>query len=287
MVVGKKKRPVRKATAKAVKTLARKTAKSAARLKRANVSLKKTDFKIKADLSKLKAELDKLKKSPKAKKRELNEYNLFMRRQLRAGKSFKQAVKLWKKYRAGRMPGKTRTITKIKRVIVRQKPKIKRVLVRQKPKVKYVVRTKLVEKPVLIEKQAVEQKTGQAIVLPEKIIHILEQNILKESSQGLPLEEISYRLLSVYFEEMARLGLKRSVSLDELVGIYMHLIKKIEARLGKQQKSLLHEEEVAYRLVKLYVLELARFGKKRTTSLDELLDSYFFVLAKISPVKTA
>ncbi|MDD5147945.1 MAG: hypothetical protein PHH08_00600, partial [Candidatus ainarchaeum sp.] len=192
-----------------------------------------------------------------------------------------------KKYRAGRMPGKTRTITKIKRVIVRQKPKIKRVIVRQKPKVKYVVRTKLVEKPVLIEKQAVEQKTGQAIVLPEKIIHILEQNILKESSQGLPLEEISYRLLSVYFEEMARLGLKRSVSLDELVGIYMHLIKKIEARLGKQQKSLLHEEEVAYRLVKLYVLELARFGKKRTTSLDELLDSYFFVLAKISPVKTA
>lgn len=342
MPVKKKTSPARKATTKSVKSLAKKTAQSNAKLKRAaaklkksNVSLektdaklKRTDAKLKSDFSKLKTELSKLKKSPKAKKRELNEYNLFMRKQLRAGKNFKQAavawnrfkklqnkrepsaynsfiasqlkqgktfkqsVALWKSLKSGRKP-RARTIvktkikrvlvkakpklkyrTRVKRVIVKAKPKIKRIVVRQKPKIRYRTRTRIVEKPIAVEQPA-EAKLLPAIAAEMK-------KVSKIPEHGLPLEELSYRLLTVYFQDLARHGLKRSVSLSELVDAYQFAWKRLEQKLGKPEKSLLHEEEIAFRLVKLYFFELARFGKKRTTTLEELLDAYFFVLQKIA-----
>jgi len=207
----RKKKPLRKASAKSVKALASKTAKS-------NAKFRKADSRIKAELSKLQNGLAKLEKNPKAKKRELNEYNLFMRRQLRLGKTFRQAVAawkrfkkllskrkpsaynsfiasqlkqgksfkdsvaLWKRLKSGR-PGKTRTVTKIKRV-----------LVKSKPKVKYVVRTKFVEKPA--------DATAFLPVEIEKIAERIAKKI-KEPEHGLPIEEIAHRMLTLYFEEPA------------------------------------------------------------------------------------
>ncbi|MDD5162994.1 MAG: hypothetical protein PHD95_02185 [Candidatus ainarchaeum sp.] len=316
MPVKKKKKLLRKASAKSVKALASKTAKASAKLK-------KTDSKIKSDLVKLKAELAKLKKNPKAKKRELNEYNLFMRKQLRLGKTFKQAVAAWKRFKkllskrkpsaynsfiasqlkqgrsfpqavafwkAQKKGAKLKQKVKIRRVVVKAKPKlkyrtrIKRVLVKSKPKIKYRIRTRIIEKPV-----EPAEKT-EVISLPVQIEDIVEKvsKKLKYPEHGLPVEEIAYRMLTLYFEELARLGLKRNVSLNELVDIYQYSLNKISQKLGNSEKSLLHEEEIAHRIVKLYFLELARFGRKRTTSLDELIDAYFLVLSKIGPApKTA
>ena len=263
-------------------------------------------------MSKLKTELGKLKKNPKAKKRELNEYNLFMRKQLRAGKNFKQAAVAWnrfKKLQTKRKPSaynsfiasqlkqgrsfaqavafwksqkkgtKLKQKIKIKRVLVKAKPQVKyrtrlkRVLVRQKPKIKYVTRTKIIEKPAVIELPAEIKEIQMPSAEAKKVSKIPEH--------GLPIEEISYRLLTVYFQDLARHGLKRSVSLSELVDAYHFSLQKVEQKLGSQQKTLLHEEEIAFRIVKLYFFELARFGKKRTTTLEELLNAYFFVLSRL------
>jgi hypothetical protein len=298
MPVGKKKKAIRKASAKSVKTLANKTLKT-------NAKFRKADIKIKLELSKLQNELAKLKKNPKSKKRQLNEYNLFMRRQLRLGKTFKQAVAAWNKFKKlqnKRKPsaynsfiasqlkqGKSfkSAVALWKRLKSGNIPKAKKpsriIRIIRKPKqvIKYITRTRIVEKPVIVEKPS-----DVTISLPVEIEKIAERiaKKIKAPEHGLPVEEIAHRMLTLYFETLARLGLKRSVSLSELVDIYQSCLIKISQKLGKPEKDLLHEEEIAHRLVKLYFLELAHFGKKRTTSLDELIEAYFFVLSRISPI---
>jgi len=45
------------------------------------------------------------------------------------------------------------------------------------------------------------------------------------------------------------------------------------------------DEEVAYRLVKLYFEEVARLGFKRTLSLDAIMNSYFYALQRLENKK--
>ncbi|MBN1941508.1 MAG: hypothetical protein JW772_04995 [Candidatus Diapherotrites archaeon] len=365
----------KKATVKSLKSLAKKSA--------------KTDASLKSELAKLKQDVSNLQKKPKVKKRMVNEYNLFMRKQLRSGRTFKQAVLAWNRFKKlqskkkpsaynsfmasqlkqgrsfkeavalwkkfGRESPATfvrttalaRTISPKKRKpakkqVAKKKPvrkakkrkparkrskpkrktivrtKIKRVIVRPKPIIKY--RTRVVEKPVaapVVEKPIVlpaprpeetamihEAKTIEKEKILEKIKEIeksvpekedvsaemallkaasrKDRKLLKDLEHGLPVEELANRLLSVYFEDLARKGFKRSITLEELVKVYTHLLERLEVRLGNPKKSLLHEEEVAYRIVKLYFLELANHGLKRTMSIDELTDAYFFVLNRIN-----
>lgn len=103
--------------------------------------------------------------------------------------------------------------------------------------------------------------------------------------QDLPSEEMAYRMVKVYFEELARTGFKRQMSLDDLVDAFLYSWYRVEKQLGLKEKRI-HNEEMAYRLVNLYFIELARLGHKRTLSLDELLNAYFYVLDRLGKDNT-
>ena len=43
----------------------------------------------------------------------------------------------------------------------------------------------------------------------------------------------------------------------------------------------MNDEEVAFRIVRLYFEEIARFGFKRSLDLDQIINSYFYTLNKL------
>src|SRR3989338_3437437 len=158
MSVRKKSKPVSKTTAKKIATAGRVARRA---LKRASTNAKKD---AKQDI-----DFDKLKKNPKMKKRQLNEYNLFMRRQLKAGKTFMQAVRLWKRLKSGKLP--VRTKIRVKRVVVKSKPRII-------TKTRFVEKIETPERETIVvpDKKIVIIPREETIVVPEKIVTILNRN---------------------------------------------------------------------------------------------------------------
>jgi hypothetical protein len=286
------------------------------KLKAAVTKTEKTSEKIKTELEKLRADLQKSK--GKKSKKQLSEYNLFMRRQLLKGKTFNQAIRIWQRLRkveAGKLPTRTRVKTVLKKVRVKSKPKIvvrtRRVLVKSKPRTRTITKTrtivrkakpvvktvtKVVEKPVLdaamMERLAelVAKETAQKVSHSMDSSHTRHVSRASEStfsfaSHDLATEEMAYRMVKMYFEELARIGFKRQMSLDDLVDAFIYSWYRVEKRLGRKHETV-HREEMAYRLVNLYFIELARVGHKRTLNLDELLDAYFYVVDRLGKDNT-
>ncbi len=338
-----------KAVKKQLKSISKKLEKSKKQSSRRDRKLKAAVARNKAVSNKIQAELEKLQqdlKKSKGKKnrKQLNEYNLFMRRQLLKGKTFNQAVQLWKKLRnveAGKMPTRTRVKTVVKRVRVKSKPKIvvrtRRILVKSRPKirtrtvvktktvvrkakpvvkyrtrtivrkakpvVKYKTRTKTVSRPVVhtVEKPVfdvsmmerfadlIAKETAQKVSHSMDVSHAARfsktESTLSFASHDLATEEMAYRMVKMYFEELARIGFKRQMSLDDLVDAFIYSWYRVEKRLGRKHETV-HREEIAYRLVNLFFIELARVGHKRTLNLDELLDAYFYVLDRLGKDNT-
>lgn len=339
-----------RAVKKQLKSISKKLEKSKKQSSRRDKKLKAAVAKNKAMSNKIQAELEKLqqdiaKSKGKKNKKQLNEYNLFMRRQLLKGKTFNQAVQLWKKLRnveAGKMPTRTRIKTVVKRVRVKSRPKVvvrtRRILVKSKPKVvvrtrrvlvkprpkirtrtvvktrtvvrkakpviQYKARTRTVSKPVvhtvekpvfdahmmeqfadLIAKETAQKVSHSMDVSRAHVSRAVTDSTLSFASHDLATEEMAYRMVKMYFEELARIGFKRQMSLDDLVDAFIYSWYRVEKRLGRKHETV-HREEIAYRLVNLFFIELARVGHKRTLNLDELLDAYFYVLDRMGKDNT-
>lgn len=324
-----------RAVKKQLKSISKKLEKSKKQSSRRDRKLKAAVAKNKAVSSKIQAELEKLqqdlKKSKGRKnKKQLNEYNLFMRRQLLKGKTFNQAVQLWKKLRnveAGKIPTRTRVKTVVKRVRVKSKPKVvvrtRRIVVKSRPKIRtrtivktktivrkakpviqYKTRTRTISKPVvhtvekpvfdmhlmeqfadLIAKETAQKVSHSMDVSRAHVSRAVTDSTLSFASHDLATEEMAYRMVKMYFEELARIGFKRQMSLDDLVDAFIYSWYRVEKRLGRKHETV-HREEIAYRLVNLFFIELARVGHKRTLNLDELLDAYFYVLDRMGKDNT-
>ena len=120
------------------------------------------------------------------------------------------------------------------------KPRKKRVLRRKLPvaKPKRIVRRVTVEKPVILTKQVFPKE--EIVLLIEKAIEKLssaEKRVVVESKaitaqEGEELcdEEVALRMLNVYFSEIARYGLKRKLTLDEVINAYFYALLRIERK---------------------------------------------------------
>lgn len=212
------------------------------------------------EMEKLREDMEKLSKK-KTPKKQLSEYNLFMRRQLNDGKTFTQAVRTWKAYKAGKPLVKTRVVKKtvVRRVKVPSKPKIKyrtrtltktvvkkakpkvitRTVVRRvpsKPKVitRTVVRkvpvtkTRTVVRTVKVPSQPAVVKEPSSVKAFEAIVSRIKESEVEK--MHLSEEELAVRLVSLYFEEIARMGFKRQLELDDVINAYYHALSKLKAR---------------------------------------------------------
>ena len=61
---------------------------------------------------------------------------------------------------------------------------------------------------------------------------IMEKKISKagESSFTLPDEEIAFRMVKLYFEEVARLGFKRTLDLDAIINAYFYSLARLKRK---------------------------------------------------------
>jgi len=119
----------------------------------------------------------------------------------------------------------------------------------------------------------VEVKPAETIMVPGKTVVV--------SEHSLSPQELAYRMLKLFFEEVTHTGFKRSLSLDDLINAYNYSLARVLERHPNGSVPGLSNEEVAYRISHLYFSELARMSVKRRADLDELLESYFYVLNKI------
>ena len=58
--------------------------------------------------------------------------------------------------------------------------------------------------------------------------------------------EVAFKIVRLYFEEIARLGFKRQLDLDQIINAYFYTLKKLGAKdveLQKAVKKIIAEEE--------------------------------------------
>ena len=236
----KKKKAAKKAPGKAVKKAVKK--------------LKKSQGKQDAEIAKLQSEVAKLKLKKKGKNtKHVSEYNLFIRKQIKSGLTFSQATKEWGKYqkllktpkrkqtaynqfigsqmklgktwnqavalwklaKAGKL-GKKGTTKMVTKTIVRR--------VKSKPQI--ITRTRRIKsKPTVIIRR-VKSK-------PKTVTRTVTKNvgITKTQIEGIfdaSDEEIAFNVIETYFKELARVGFKKQLSLDEVINSYLYALARVK-----------------------------------------------------------
>ncbi|MFH1256931.1 MAG: hypothetical protein V1494_06605 [Candidatus Diapherotrites archaeon] len=248
---------------KGVKKSIRKEKRRSARIESKAKTLSKEFAALKENLSTL--------RKKGTKKKQLSEYNLFMRRQLQAGKTFKQAVKLWKmQQRFMKSGGKLRRRVVVKKVIRRiVRPKIvKKIVVKRKKKnpkkrkIKKPTKRKRVKKRTSRRRKRAIKKAVRRIVrkaaapaVDFSSLRSMIQNTIKSEisstqvsvpvSFDAPIdfpghsdEESALKLTRLYFRDIARLGFKRNLELDAIINAYLYALSRLK-RKGIESREIL------------------------------------------------
>jgi len=246
-------------------------------LKKQIKSLKKEGTKIKSKTSKLDVELKKLKdgleklKGKGVKKKQLSRYNLFIRDQLKKGRTFVQAVRLWKRAEKATRVLRKKPSTKSKTVKPKSVPKKKsaghktakkaksskaKTKPARKKITKKVIRKVKVPtvitkfKPRIIEKDVLSKEKIDQIVsrLDEKQKSMIDsimlqmkypkQAMVSESAVVPSDEEIAIKLTRLYFREIAQLGFKRGLELDAIINAYLYSLARVQ-RMGFESQEII------------------------------------------------
>lgn len=224
---------------------------------------------LKAEFAKLSEEMKNMKSKGAQPKRELSMYNLFVRKQIQQGKSFEDAVKLWKSSRkmienpelANAKPKtriRTKTITKT-RTIVKKVPKV---VVRKVPMYQHgpsptaiSAETKESLSKVMRELSALKTEVSsmekEAHPMPKEVKHVSTHSPVPAGE--LPVEEVAVRLTRLYFEEIARLGFKRRLDFDAIINAYYYCLQRLQNKdkelevmrriVEKEENKLSHESK--------------------------------------------
>jgi len=197
-------------------------------------------------------------------KRRPSAYNQFIGSQMRLGKTWKQAVALWKLAKAGKLgkKGTTKTVTKniYHTRTIKSKPKIKyrTRTIESKPKIKYRTRTNTVikkvrSKPKVITKFKTRTITKYRNVKSKPVSRTVTRVVQAPGIDMAELREIFQSRMSS--SQISKTDLKEAFSPDA--------------------------EEIAFKIIQTYFIEIARLGFKRQLTLDEIINAYFYALARV------
>lgn len=186
---------------------------------------------LKAEFAKLSSEMKNMKSKGAQPKRELSMYNLFVRQQIKQGKTFEEAVKSWKSSRKmienpelakAKQKTRTKTITKTK-VVVRKVPIYPTGLLNKSSSETKESLSKMMRELNAL-KSEVNSMEKEAHPMPKTIKHIP----LPSNASELPAEEVAVRLTRLYFEEIARLGFKRRLDFDAIINAYYYCMQRLQ-----------------------------------------------------------
>lgn len=185
------------------------------------------------------------KKNLAKKNRKRSGYNIFISIQLRQGKTMKQAIRAWNRLKnpPKKKRRKAKRIVVARKAAVARKAKRSRARPKRKPKARpkrrvVVRRKKAVSRSIVSERllsQLIASAVNKAGSDAEKRSNYLKEFVSKKTVTAGPAkaesdEDLALRLLKVYFMEVARHGLKRSLSLDEVIDAYFYSLKRVERK---------------------------------------------------------
>ncbi|MDO8428246.1 MAG: hypothetical protein Q7S92_03470 [Candidatus Diapherotrites archaeon] len=261
-----------------IATTKKKTAKTArtVAVKTANLS---------NEMIRLKVHLLKLSKK-KTSKKQLSEYNLFMRRQLNAGRTFNQAVNLWKAYSKG-LP------------LVRTRTRVIRKTVVSKPRIVTKIRTVIRKVPVTVIRTIVRKAPVEKIqtIVPEfnKQEFLNDLRIIFSEfgpSLDLGLQNLKNAMVEKSADEVIQIQELKKLVYDTVsdqtiqVGELKKLMLNIQInRIENTDHFFKSDERISLDLLTVYLQEVHRLGLKRNLELTDVISAYFETLSTIKQRK--
>ena len=235
--------------------------------------------KQKAELKKLAEDVSSLKKKG-LKKKQLSEYNLFIKRQLIQGRTFLQAVRLWKRQQKATKSLRRKTVKKVSNPV--KKKTVKKVLRPAKKKiVKKVVKIKRKAKKLVVKKKKIagpslkkKPKAMPRVSSVKKVIRTIRRHSLGAVVPNEQLKSLAEQITGLE----KKLGSSQMhVSQNTTSPFFLDMLGSVSSE-GAHDVS---DEEIALKLASLYFREVARLGFKRSLELDSVINSYFYALARI------
>lgn len=185
-------------------------------------------------------------------KRRPSAYNQFIGSQMRLGKTWTQAVALWKLAKSGKLgkKGSTRTVTK---TVVRTRT------IKSKPKIKYRTRTNTVIKRIK-SKPKIKYRTR---TLTKTIVKKVPQKAKRKTVTRIVQSGSNFDA-KMMREMLSSSMSSKSISREDLSSIINP-----------------DDEEIAFKIIQTYFKEIARYGFKKQLTLDEIINAYFYALARV------
>lgn len=313
-----KKKPVKKPVKKnTVSKPAKKVTKQITALKKGlkkevaltkNVS-KKTSVNTK-ELEVLKREIEALKK--KKKRAGLSDYNRFMRAQIKNGLTFKQAAALWRKNKnALAKKSKKRTAYNIfvsmqlkqgktmKQAIAawnRLKNPLKK---RKRPVKKAIAKPKLEKKVKPVKKRAKPKRKAKA--KPKRKAKAVKKTVKRKTVRKKVVKRVVKSRPRVKrvtkFKRTVRSPIvapREVFPAEKVAALVNEALKKMQVHENERIKTvkkivsetkvigqMLCGEEIALKMLDVYFTEVARYTLKRSLTLDEVINEYFYTLARV------
>jgi hypothetical protein len=181
----------------------------------------------------------KRKKVSAKKNRKRSSYNVFVSMQLKQGKTMKQAIRAWnllknppKKKRRAK---KKKQVKKraVRRKLVKRRPSKRRIVVKRRVAVKKPFARKPLLKTAPFNEGRIAGLVESALGRVEsRRLERVEQKVSSKTvSNEMPCDEgLALRMIDVYFGEVARYGLKRKLSLDEVVNAYFYCLMRVQRK---------------------------------------------------------
>ncbi|MDD3083826.1 MAG: hypothetical protein PHP82_02275 [Candidatus ainarchaeum sp.] len=233
-----------------------------------NANKKKTESQSK-EIEKLKKALEDLKKKKKTNTRRVSEYNLFIRKQIKSGLTFERSVKEWNKFKKlelklKRKPsaynqfiGSQMKLGKTFTESVEMWKLAKQGKLGRKGKTRLVTKTvvkNVRSKPKIVEKTKHKIRVKKNPRVNQKIVrkNVVDYNKIKELFSSI-ISNNSFK--NTKTEQISIKDIKSVVEADN--------------------------EEIAFKLVQTYFIEIARFGFKKQLTLDEIIDAYIYALVRV------
>jgi len=225
-------------------------------------------------------------------KRRPSAYNQFIGSQMRLGKTWSQAIALWKLAKAGLLgkKGSTRTITKnvYHTRTIKSRPKIKyrTRTITSKPKIKY--RTRTIESKPKIKYRTRTNTVIKRIRSKPRVITKFKTRTIK--SKPKVITKFKTRTITKFRNVKAKPVQRTVTRVVQAPGMDMSALRQMfESRTSSSQisKTELKEafsadsEEIAFKIIQTYFMEIARLGFKRQLTLDEIINAYFYALARV------
>jgi len=232
----------KKTTKKSIRT--RKPAKKTSK-KVKKLSISRKDAKQDKEINKLKADLAKLKVKSKNKKntKRISVYNLFIRKQIKSGLTFTKAAKEWKRYQKLTKPRK--------------------------------------------KQSAYNQFIGSQMKLGKTFTQAVR--LWKLAKAGKLGKKGKTRIITKTV--VKRIRSKPKVIVKRIRSKPKVITKTIIRRVKSKPKTVIKtvtksvdrttNEEIAFNMVEVYFKEIARAGFKKNLTLDEIINSYLYSLARV------